>query len=211
MPKVGERGIIHILGLLILLGGIIGGVYLVTAGPLKLFPRATSGPISGPVIPSPTPNNFSALSATLTATSATFNFTANGVSGPYRIDMSTRSDMSWDVYLTFGSGENSPIAVANPTSRWDKYVCGSTLYWRVLDNPRRNQSAIQSAAISCLSPAVSPERVTAQQAQPTLTLQGFIRVYNAKRGDSRYDAVYDANKDGTINLADYSSLRTKFR
>lgn len=51
MSKLNQRGVIHLLLpliLLILLGGIIAGVYLVTQGnPLKLFSRATvSGPIS---------------------------------------------------------------------------------------------------------------------------------------------------------------------
>lgn len=51
MPKLNQRGVIHLLLpliLLILLGGIIAGVYLVTQGnPLKLFSRASvSGPIS---------------------------------------------------------------------------------------------------------------------------------------------------------------------
>lgn len=51
-----ERGVVHLLVPLILLLGIVGGVYLVTAGPLKLFPKAVSHPISGPIIPSPTPS-----------------------------------------------------------------------------------------------------------------------------------------------------------
>lgn len=49
MPKLSERGVIHLLLPLILLLGIAGGVFLVTRGePLKLLPKAT---VSGP--PSP--------------------------------------------------------------------------------------------------------------------------------------------------------------
>lgn len=48
MPGLNQRGVIHLLLLLILVAGIIAGVYLVTQGnPLKLFSRASvSGPIS---------------------------------------------------------------------------------------------------------------------------------------------------------------------
>lgn len=55
-----QQGIVHILALLILLGGIIGGVSLVTAGPLKFFPKASSGSISGPI-------NITTLSVTPTS------------------------------------------------------------------------------------------------------------------------------------------------
>lgn len=46
MPKLGQRGTAHLLVPLILLIGLIAGVYLVTSGnPLKLFSRATNPPI----------------------------------------------------------------------------------------------------------------------------------------------------------------------
>lgn len=49
MPKLNERGAIQFVVLLILILGIIGGVFLVTRGePLKLLPKAT---VSGPVGP----------------------------------------------------------------------------------------------------------------------------------------------------------------
>lgn len=48
MSKLSQRGAIHLIVPIILLLGIIGGVYLVTAGPLKFFPKASvSGPIGG--------------------------------------------------------------------------------------------------------------------------------------------------------------------
>lgn len=47
MPKLDQRGAIQFIVLLILLLGIAAGVWLITQGPLKLFPRATvSAPIS---------------------------------------------------------------------------------------------------------------------------------------------------------------------
>lgn len=48
MFNLNQKGVIHFIVLLILLGGIIAGVWLVTAGPLKLFPKAT---VSGPITP----------------------------------------------------------------------------------------------------------------------------------------------------------------
>lgn len=48
MPKLSQRGVVHLIVLLILLAGIAGIVYLVTAGPLKIFPKAS---VSGPVNP----------------------------------------------------------------------------------------------------------------------------------------------------------------
>ncbi len=48
MYKLGQRGAIQFIVLLILLAGIAGVVYLVTSGPLKIFPKAS---VSGPIGP----------------------------------------------------------------------------------------------------------------------------------------------------------------
>ncbi len=48
MLKLSQRGAIQFIVILILLAGIVGVVYLVTAGPLKIFPKAS---VSGPVTP----------------------------------------------------------------------------------------------------------------------------------------------------------------
>src|SRR3989344_5614774 len=46
MPKLNQRGVVHLLVPLILLAGLIAGVYLVTSGnPLKLFSKAANPPI----------------------------------------------------------------------------------------------------------------------------------------------------------------------
>src|SRR5437868_332932 len=46
MPKLNDRGVIHLLLPLILILGIIVGVYLITSGnPLKLFSHASNQPI----------------------------------------------------------------------------------------------------------------------------------------------------------------------
>ena len=48
MLKLNQKGVVHLLIPIILLLGIIGTVYLINAGPLKIFPHAASGPIDGP-------------------------------------------------------------------------------------------------------------------------------------------------------------------
>lgn len=50
MPKLSEKGAIHLIVPLILLLGIVATVWLVRAGPLKIFPKAGGG-ISGPISP----------------------------------------------------------------------------------------------------------------------------------------------------------------
>lgn len=61
MQSLGQKGAIQFIALLILLAGLVGGVYLVTrTEPFKFLPRAASEPISGPIptsipIPTPTP------------------------------------------------------------------------------------------------------------------------------------------------------------
>lgn len=50
MPRLNQRGVIHLLLPLILIAGIIAGVYLVTQGnPLKLFSKAGGGGVSAPI------------------------------------------------------------------------------------------------------------------------------------------------------------------
>ena len=92
-----------------------------------------SGPVSRPVsapVATPVPAGFSNLSAKLDSANSTFNFSYSGNSANYHVDLSTFADMSWDVYLTFGTATNSPIQVLN-SKKWDKYQCGKTLYWKV--------------------------------------------------------------------------------
>lgn len=47
MPGLNQKGVVHVILLLLLLGGIAATVWLVTAGPLKLLPRASvSSPLT---------------------------------------------------------------------------------------------------------------------------------------------------------------------
>lgn len=48
MPRFNQRGAVHLIILFIIFIGIVGVVYLVTSGPLKIFPKAS---VSGPITP----------------------------------------------------------------------------------------------------------------------------------------------------------------
>ena len=96
----------------------------------------------------PITDSFSNLSATLASNSAQFNFSFSEASSSYRVDLSTRSDMSWDVYLDFAKGIGNTITITNPV-KWDKYQCGKTLYWRIYNHNRVVKSPIQATTIIC--------------------------------------------------------------
>lgn len=118
--------------------------------PLRL---AYASPVTSPVI---VQNNiFSNLSASLNSTNSIFNFSYSGSSSNYHVDLSTLSNMSWDVYLDFATGSNSPITISNPT-KWDKYQCNRTLYWRVYNSDRTVSSSIQTTTINCVTPIPTP-------------------------------------------------------
>ena len=87
---------------------------------------------------------FSNLSASLGSDAARFNFSYSESSSGFHVDLSTLADMSWDVYLSFGTGSSSPIQVSSPQTLWDKYRCGKTLYWRVWNQDRTVSSPIQT-------------------------------------------------------------------
>lgn len=89
MPKLNQRGVVHFLLPLILLLGIIAGVWLITNGnPLKLFSKATNPPIvfkssTGTVLP----NNSSGVPTSVSATvkiefTSTLGPPVGGVSSP---------------------------------------------------------------------------------------------------------------------------------
>ena len=112
-----------------------------------------SRPTSAPS-PTPAPSNFSEVDGVLGATTATYTFKDSGQSSNYIIDMSTRADMSTDVYLNFGVGQRSPITVASPQGKWDKYRCGARLYWRVSNANKTIKSSIQTSVV-CAVPTVT--------------------------------------------------------
>jgi hypothetical protein len=118
---------------------------------------------SGSAPPTPVVS-FSSLSSALVPHRATFNFSYSGPSSaPYIVDMSLRSDMSWDTYLTFAQGSTSPVIETN-TEKWASYTCGTQFYWVVKNG--YGTSAIQPAVVDCSSaepspaPTVSPRPVS---------------------------------------------------
>ena len=119
------------------------------------------------VNPNKANGNFSNFSASSSLTSAQFNFSYSDSSPGFIIDLSTTADMSNDVYLNFGSGSSSPIIVSNPT-KWDKYQCNTTLYWRVLTSDRSSQGPIQTLNV-CSSPSPSPSPSQSSSPRPSIT------------------------------------------
>ena len=101
---------------------------------------------------------FSNMTATLSANVATFNFIPSfpfTESFPYNysIELSTRPNMDWDVYLSFAEGTSGPFTVSDQGTlynKWDKYFCGQTLYWRAVSPGRIFVSPIQSVTVQCI-------------------------------------------------------------
>lgn len=149
-----------------------------------------SGPVSRPVsapVSTPAPAGFSSLSANLNSNDSTFNFYYSGSSANYHVDLSTYADMSWDVYLDFASGVNSPVKITNP-KKWDKYQCGKTLYWKVYNSNRTVVSPIQKVTINCASPIPSafPVPTASTSATPRPTPTPVPVTYNSVAGSAYY-------------------------
>lgn len=101
---------------------------------------------------------YSNLSSTLNAYAASFSFTYSGTPAQnFYVAMSTDPKMLTDVYVNFAEGPTSPISQNNPT-KWNKYSCGSKLYWRMTTenletnwstyNPKL-MSPIISSSVTC--------------------------------------------------------------
>lgn len=140
--------------------------------------------------PTPLPGNspFSNLNATLIFPyPATFSFNYSGSPTNFIVDLSTFPDMSSDVYLSFSSGSQSPIIEINPT-RWDKYSCNRTLYWRVKDMTGTWISNISSASVNCSNPTpttgpppiLGPIKVMVIDFNPIIESRGGVRLRSLK-------------------------------
>lgn len=139
MHKLSERGVVHLLVPIILLLGLIAGVYLITSGnPLKLFSKAASNPIIF-VLPDGSKCNPATTSCKIATSSATV-----------RVELTS----------TLGS----PVS----------------------------------------SPTTSASNVLGESEQ--ISLDGFRKTVGSKKGDARYNPLYDANNDGRINITDFSKL-----
>lgn len=101
---------------------------------------------------------FSQLKASLQPDLAKFNFTYSGHNSAtkYKIHVSTESNFSDPIYLTFAVGSAPPLATTNPDTKWSSmYTCGRRLYWKVevsdknhLDKPSLF-SQVGSGVVSC--------------------------------------------------------------
>ncbi|MFO7544076.1 MAG: hypothetical protein R6W77_01115 [Trueperaceae bacterium] len=92
---------------------------------------------------------FSDEVATFGADGAVFSFRYRGAADDFRVDVSTVPDMSTDVYVGFGAGNESPIEVGSPQARWDKYRCDRTLYWQVKELSNGAVGEIHATTVTC--------------------------------------------------------------
>lgn len=116
----------------------------------SLFATTPPTPIPTPIpVASPRVGVFTNLIAIFNKT-AGFRFTYSGITPRYIIDVSTLPDMSGDVFLSFSEGVSPPVTETNP-SKWDKYSCNRTLYWKVYTADRQVSSPIQTTTVGCVA------------------------------------------------------------
>ncbi|OGE25858.1 hypothetical protein A3C26_01930 [Candidatus Daviesbacteria bacterium RIFCSPHIGHO2_02_FULL_39_12] len=157
MSKLNQQGIAHILIVVILLAGVVGGLVLIKNPAIfqpRAYDRSLSGPVSGPV------TTFSNLNATLTQNSANFNFNySNSAETLYKVHLSKTANFSSGVWWNFVTGSTSSLVNSNPASTWSDYACGKTYYWRV--------EAVWTGKV--LSSIQGPVTVNCTAASPTPT------------------------------------------
>lgn len=104
---------------------------------------------------------YSNLSATFGANSASYSFTYSGSPVTmFYVSISEDPNILTGVYVNFTQGSSSPISQNNPT-QWDGYSCGRTLYWRITSEFYQDQhvnwlqynpklmSPIASSTVTC--------------------------------------------------------------
>ena len=154
--------------------------------------------------PSPTPaGTFSATSATLNLNQATFNFNFSGPNQNFKVDLSTQADMSWDVYLDFATGPASPVVISNPT-KWDKFACGTTLYWKVSTDNRSVTSGINSAVVCPPPPTPTSTPTNTPTVTPTNSPTPTVT------GTPTPSLPGDINGNGRVDIFDYNTLISHF-
>lgn len=134
---------------------------------LSLTPKATGIPSSmasrkvmvinfNPSIPSDIAPNPLPTKTALNQNEAVFYFPAPiSFGNDIAIDLSTSPDMSTDVYGNFAEGDSNPIITIHPT-KWDKYICGKTLYWQARSKRYNQKSAIYSSVVCPPIPTPTP-------------------------------------------------------
>lgn len=163
--------------------------------------RTVVSPIQTMVVPCPTPTPtplpaFTELSANFTTNQAQFNFNYSGQTTHYVVDLSSMPDMSWDVYGGFAGGSASPIVVNDPT-KWDKYSCGRTLYWRVWNEERTIASPIQSKIVPCPTPTPTP---IPTPTPPPAPLSYMMEVENFTSNKSNIRKVSDSSASNGLTM-----------
>lgn len=146
--------------------------------------------------PTPVPGTFSNLQATFNYPGpATFAFSYSGTASSFSVDVSTVSDMSTDVYLTFTQGSTSPLVESNPT-KWDKYSCGRALYWRVRTSTSV-QSGITPTTVYC---PPTPTPTLSLTSTPTPTPVRSFQIINPNGGETliegqQYTITWNSTKN----------------
>mgnify|MGYP001584859767 CR=1 FL=1 len=155
----------------------------------------------------PTPGIFSDLSSSMpNPGSATFSFTYTGLANTFIVDASTFSDMSGNIYYDFARGRSSPIVETNPT-KWDRYSCGSTLYWRIM-TIEGVQSPIQSTIVSCPS---TPTPTLSPTPTPTPLPEAFDNLSSSmpNPGSATFSFTYTGtSKTFIVNASTVSDMST---
>lgn len=156
--KLAQKGIALPLLILIATVGVIGYITLTSSASFKnslfaqLYPKSESFAASNRDTGSG--ESFSNLAAVLRGDTATFNFSFSGSSKKFRVDTAKTFNMMQNYKQGFGSGSGSPIIVSNPQSKWDKYICGATIYWRVVTGSIKSE--VQTSVIDCSLPGPTP-------------------------------------------------------
>ena len=210
MFKLNQRGVVHLLLPLLLLAGILVGVYLITSGnPLKLFSKASNPPIvfkktdGSSLIPNSAgvPQTTSAtvkIEFTSTLGSPTGGAVSSPVSAPTQ--STTRSyrfaenptDLNTAIYQLY---RNEP-AVVDYTFK-DSSTGQKFIWVEFKDSTGRTDR--RSAQIEIVSPTTTRYyRFTELQA-----------AFGAIKGQSKYSVDYDLNHDGNINITDFSLFKAK--
>jgi len=151
----GESGVIQLLPIILVVGLVLAGVYLIKS------PFGDDANASGA-------SNFSSLSAVLTQSGATFSFNYSKRSSSLRIDIASSSDMITNNYRGFGSGATSPISVS-AIQNAAAYKCGSAVFWQVVALSNNNKSIVSSTVVNCSSGVGNSGNIGVGSSAPTPT------------------------------------------
>lgn len=238
MPKLNQQGVIHLLLPLILIAGIIGGVYLITNGnPLKLFSRAS---VSVPLNPitsftlSPNSNDIKVgdtvgVKILVRSDITEANLFTAKIKYPkdflqvVKVDYPNSFIKNWaernhDQYLDNTYGEISLVGgVPNPgfkTTFGQAPASMAVIYFKALKTGSASISFSDDSAI--YSNADNLNILTQKQPiHPTITsrsVSGPIDhpIVSPTPAPSAGPGLGDGNKDGKINLVDLSVLLADF-